>query len=988
MIVTLISQCEKKALARTRRVLDAFADRIGDNTWQTVITEDGLLALKKLLRQSATKNTAVSCHWIRGRRRSELLWVVGNRSKFNSEGVVPVNVTQKDVLMDVITMKAKQDEIYANTHLQPLAEHLFAVGYVASLLFQRTIGNEEFKSLEHATFLAGCLHDLGKIDIAFQEWVRNPKNKDYIADDGQHIDTKKGKSHHFEDNPTHNELSLLLFHYFDSLRDSKISGRNKQYIRHAIFWHHARPYRKEDKFENVENIYNIYKSVLSEEDFQKLFKKSIQLLNQVNAISKRYANSEINLIESLEWSSDNESLHDDLLYKDKSYPLFKYYDLAKVKFSDIQNSVQSSAEANLIRACVISADRIVSKQSAIDLCEFIQDQRLDELLDNQELSSNLVSHIENALSKFPDSERSQKQAEVASQLADLKYVAVLAGAAGCGKTKIALEWAKLGNAQKIIWVCPRVQVCQGIFEELTQSYLPDAKIEIFTGEFKFTNALDNITAEDDYFSGDVVVTTIDQILGAITTHSNVNSLIPFIDAHVVFDEYHEYINMDIFNLLFAELVANKNMRKNYDKRVLLVSATPHYRYLKEVLTIDIDHDVIEMPSFNQSQYRIEFTDYEENEISSNPFYRAYSDKTFVISNTAKTAQLGFLTQKDHENSILFHSKYKRSDKKSLFTEVYESFKQQGSQQYDVLRSGPIVQASLNISCDFMLSEMSSAENILQRLGRLDRFGQNTEVNTLNIAITDGIKNGKQTGASAMFLAKLNSLHSAKAWYSFLTERLDNKVFQLPELYQVYKDFYHSNHTEKEIQQDLESAIKSSITLLSTKVTEPVKVYKVKTDVKKMKISKNSLRGDNRFIQLAKIDLNDPKQPVFLNEYAYQPPLDDRGEFDNLTESTPLIRELGLMQFIAQKHGNIDPTHPVKGIPEKKMVTRQKVLESYARDAEYPLYLSYIEDDLNNVGGTSIRHNAAIYYAVCDQQAIGSISIQDILKFNNSNERGQ
>ncbi len=46
MIVTFISQCGKKAIPRTRRVLDAFADRIGDNTWQTVITEDGLLAVK------------------------------------------------------------------------------------------------------------------------------------------------------------------------------------------------------------------------------------------------------------------------------------------------------------------------------------------------------------------------------------------------------------------------------------------------------------------------------------------------------------------------------------------------------------------------------------------------------------------------------------------------------------------------------------------------------------------------------------------------------------------------------------------------------------------------------------------------------------------------------------------------------------------------------------------------------------------------------
>ncbi len=97
MMVTFISECEKKALNRTRRVLDAFANRIGSRTWQTVITEEGLKAVKKLLRKSATKNTAVSCHWIRSRSRSELLWIVGNRNKFNQEGIVPVNLTQKPV---------------------------------------------------------------------------------------------------------------------------------------------------------------------------------------------------------------------------------------------------------------------------------------------------------------------------------------------------------------------------------------------------------------------------------------------------------------------------------------------------------------------------------------------------------------------------------------------------------------------------------------------------------------------------------------------------------------------------------------------------------------------------------------------------------------------------------------------------------------------------------------------------------------------------
>ena len=98
MMVTLVSQCDKKALKRTRQVLDAYANRIGDKTWQTAITRDGLRALRKQLRRTASKSTAVSCHWIRSRSRSELIWIVGNQSRFNAQGVVPVNTTRKNLL--------------------------------------------------------------------------------------------------------------------------------------------------------------------------------------------------------------------------------------------------------------------------------------------------------------------------------------------------------------------------------------------------------------------------------------------------------------------------------------------------------------------------------------------------------------------------------------------------------------------------------------------------------------------------------------------------------------------------------------------------------------------------------------------------------------------------------------------------------------------------------------------------------------------------
>jgi CRISPR-associated endonuclease/helicase Cas3 len=147
MMVTFVAQCEKKALNKTRRVLDAFANRIGSRTWQTIITHEGLQAVKKLLRKTASKNTAVSCHWSRSRSRNELVWIVGNRNKFNNEGFVPVNTTQQTI------MNTQWEDDW---HYLPLIKSLAA--------------------------LAGLFHDWGKASELFQEKL-NPQSKNTYKGD-------------------------------------------------------------------------------------------------------------------------------------------------------------------------------------------------------------------------------------------------------------------------------------------------------------------------------------------------------------------------------------------------------------------------------------------------------------------------------------------------------------------------------------------------------------------------------------------------------------------------------------------------------------------------------------------------------------------------------------------------------------------------------------------------------------------------------------
>lgn len=160
MNVLIISRCTKNARAESCRIIDNFAERTGDAAWQTTITLDGATTLRKLLRKTARRNTAVACHWLKKNGQTELLWIVGNLRRFNAQGRVPTNRTMANVLKN------------GTEHRWPCAESIALLAAVA-----------------------GLFHDFGKAGMCFQQ-------------------TLKGESKHLCQPYRHEWISVRLFQAF------------------------------------------------------------------------------------------------------------------------------------------------------------------------------------------------------------------------------------------------------------------------------------------------------------------------------------------------------------------------------------------------------------------------------------------------------------------------------------------------------------------------------------------------------------------------------------------------------------------------------------------------------------------------------------------------------------------------------------------------------------------------------------------------------
>ena len=144
MHVIFISACQKRAIRRSRAILDSYALRAGERCWMSPMTTEGLQEVRAALARNATRQTSVACYQNDGRRRMKLLWIMGARGRFGPEGHFPAGYRR-------ITTPVRVSEWVRHAGL--------------------------------AARLAGLLHDLGKYSLKFQEKLRG---KAELADAVRH----------------------------------------------------------------------------------------------------------------------------------------------------------------------------------------------------------------------------------------------------------------------------------------------------------------------------------------------------------------------------------------------------------------------------------------------------------------------------------------------------------------------------------------------------------------------------------------------------------------------------------------------------------------------------------------------------------------------------------------------------------------------------------------------------------------------------------
>lgn len=324
-----------------------------------------------------------------------------------------------------------------------------------------------------------------------------------------------------------------------------------------------------------------------------------------------------------------------------------------------------------------------------------------------------------------DHKKYNLQEKIASS--NSKHLIVVAPT-GWGKTALSLLRAKHLKPSKIFYVLPTITAIRDLGSLFQRVFGED-----HVGEYFYFSDIDYLLkkgkSEEDtgipidfyrYFVPKVVVTTIDQIL--LTT-------LQFGKYHLRrFNLRNAFLIIDEFHLLTPQMVGSlkavfENLIDVYNISVLLMSATPNITFintLKDTLEVSgkINTVVLREEYEQLKRHRIKYTDTYLIDFIKEKIDEFGKQKILILANTVDRAVkiYNILQRKVNSSVRLVHGRFAYCDR---------LIKEDEARVADILVSTQVAEVSLDISFDILVTELAPIPSLIQRFGRVNRYGEHT-----------------------------------------------------------------------------------------------------------------------------------------------------------------------------------------------------------------------------------------------------------------------
>lgn len=234
---------------------------------------------------------------------------------------------------------------------------------------------------------------------------------------------------------------------------------------------------------------------------------------------------------------------------------------------------------------------------------------------------------------------------------------------------------------------------------------------------------------DPYFQGDIVFTTIDQLLSSYLMHpvsldtsgGNISAgALP--GSLIVLDEFH---------LLDATLAMGTAIemvdRLRSVAQFVVMSATltdAAMSWLAKKLSAQLLEPAAEELLKIQGD-RIRLWNWTGRPLSAADISESAGRKTLVICNTVRRAQTLFRELQDkvgHETRLLLlHSRYFSTDRREIESAVLKNFERSSPDEPVIAVTTQVIEAGMDISCLSLYTELAPMNSLIQRAGRCARF---------------------------------------------------------------------------------------------------------------------------------------------------------------------------------------------------------------------------------------------------------------------------